>query len=138
MNAPSGAVSLLGLACDLREQGKPSADELTDRVTKLLVGPACRDHLLQYPHVAGSRSSSRKSQAGSYAAIAGHPHRTSSVGGPGGALILLLQKREDETLLGAEVVVELAPVALGLVGHLTSRQAPVAVGQQPASAPRQG
>ena len=48
------------------------------------------------------------------------------------ALVLLLEQGQDQALLGAEVVVELADRHLGLLGHLAGRQARVAIGQQPA------
>ncbi len=49
-------------------------------------------------------------------------------------LILLIKQREDEALLGTEVVMQLAERHSGLLGHLPGRQAAVAVGKQ--SAPR--
>jgi hypothetical protein len=47
------------------------------------------------------------------------------------ALVLLLEPGQDQALLGAEVVVELAGRHPGLLGHLAGRQAGVALGQQP-------
>ena len=48
------------------------------------------------------------------------------------ALILILEQRQDEALLGAEVVVQLAQRYSGLIGHLAGRQAAVAIREEPA------
>ena len=58
VNGPSRPAAL-GLAGHLGEQGAPAAEQVADCRAKLGVRPAGGDQLLQDPHIAESRSSSR-------------------------------------------------------------------------------
>jgi hypothetical protein len=125
-------VAALGLPGHLGQQGKPAAQQLADRFADLAVGPSRGDRLLQDPHIAGVQvvlevvagllvALPQRQILGIHALLAGQA-----------ALILLLEQGQNQALLGAEVVVELAERHPGLLGHLAGRQARVAVGQQPA------
>ena len=133
--AEVGAALLLA-ARDVGEQPVPAADHLADRGRDLRVGPAGGDHLLEDPDVAG-REVGVEEVAGELPA---DPERFGRVEHLAlalqQALVLGREDRQDELLLRAEVVVDLAERDVGGLGDAARREVGVAVGEQ--ARPRRG
>jgi len=116
-------------------RSKPSSSkQLADCRAELGVRPAGGDQLLQHPHIAGVQVVLEE-VAGLLVALP--QRRVLGVHAPlavQAALVLLLEQGQDQTLLGAKVVVQLTDRHPGLLSHLAGRQPSIAVGQE--SAPR--
>src|SRR5215217_2690107 len=125
------AVAALGLAGHLGEQGDPAAEQLADGRADLGIGPPGGHQLLEHPDVAGLQVVLEE-VAGLLVPLPQGPVLGVHVGLAGQALLVLHREQgQDESALGAEVVVQLAQRHPGLLGHLSGRQAGVAVGQHP-------